>query len=252
MLGSPYNYSIYSDFIESYLPSGFLNIQERDPFMLRLDELMEKNDQFLFVMQMEQIRYLYASKRSKKVLDADFEQLRPSYFQSIVHPDDHNRLTWVNCQLLKVAGGIFQNTSGKALLSYTLRFRNQFGDYVHILGQDYLFYASNPVSAVYAIRIATKVDWFKFKGNYFHQYEGRDLSLFKFPDADLLMISGNFSKRELEILKLIESGLNSKKIAEKLFLSVHTVNTHRSNILAKSGKANISDLIYDLKEQSLL
>lgn len=252
MLGSPYNYSIYFDFVESYLSSGFLNIQESDPIMLRLEELMEENDQFLFVMHMERIRYLYASKRSMKVLDAVPEQLSPSYFQSIVHPDDHNRLSWVNCQLLKVAGEIFQNSSGKALLSYTLRFRNQFGDYVNILGQDYLFYASNPESAVYAIRIATKVDWFNFKGNSFHQYEGRDLSLFRYPDEDLLKITGNFSRRELDILKLIEAGLSSKEIAGKLFISVHTVNTHRSNILAKTDKTHISDLIYDLKEQGLL
>ena len=75
---------------------------------------------------------------------------------------------------------------------------------------------------------------------------------FRFPDEDLLNISHNLSDRELEIVKLIESGLGSKEIADKLFLSVHTVNTHRSNILEKSGKAHISDLIYELKEKGVL
>jgi DNA-binding CsgD family transcriptional regulator len=51
---------------------------------------------------------------------------------------------------------------------------------------------------------------------------------------------------------LIESGLISEEIAEKLFLSVHTVNTHRRNILEKSGKETIAELIYDFKQRRLL
>jgi len=51
---------------------------------------------------------------------------------------------------------------------------------------------------------------------------------------------------------MIQEGLHSEQIAEKLFLSLHTVKTHRKNILEKSGKAHISDLIYLLREQGLL
>jgi DNA-binding NarL/FixJ family response regulator len=90
------------------------------------------------------------------------------------------------------------------------------------------------------------------KKNRFHHYLGDDLSLFKFPDEGLLSIGPNLSDRELEIISLIEKGLSSKQIADKIFLSVHTVNTHRSNILEKSGKASIPDVIYELKEQGLL
>jgi len=42
------------------------------------------------------------------------------------------------------------------------------------------------------------------------------------------------SKRETEVLGLISQGLNSKSIAERLFISVNTVNNHRQNILAKT------------------
>lgn len=43
----------------------------------------------------------------------------------------------------------------------------------------------------------------------------------------------NLSSRESEILRLISNGYNSRSIAEKLFISVHTVNTHRQNIIEK-------------------
>jgi DNA-binding NarL/FixJ family response regulator len=39
--------------------------------------------------------------------------------------------------------------------------------------------------------------------------------------------------REQEILILVASGLSSKEIADKLFISLHTVLTHRKKILKK-------------------
>jgi DNA-binding CsgD family transcriptional regulator len=68
----------------------------------------------------------------------------------------------------------------------------------------------------------------------------------------MLKLGNVLSDREFEIVKLVHLGLNSEQIAEKLFLSKHTINTHRNNILIKTGKAHISDLIYELKERGLL
>jgi len=109
-----------------------------------------------------------------------------------------------------------------------------------------------PYKAVFLIQVVTNIERFKMKKNCFHHYKGKDLSLFKYPHEQLLKICPGLSQRELEIIKLIEKGMSSKQIAEKLFLSVFTVNTHRANMLEKTGKATISDLIYELKEEGLL
>lgn len=45
--------------------------------------------------------------------------------------------------------------------------------------------------------------------------------------------------REREILLLIHQGLLSKEIADKLNLSIYTVNNHRKNILAKLNVDNV-------------
>ena len=78
------------------------------------------------------------------------------------------------------------------------------------------------------------------------------MSLFKYPDEVLLKMGNDLTKREFEIIKLVEKGLSTEKIAKKLFLSAYTINTHRGNILKKSGKAHISDLIYELMEEGKL
>lgn len=51
------------------------------------------------------------------------------------------------------------------------------------------------------------------------------------------------SSREKEILLLIADGLTNPQIAAKLFLSLHTVDSHRKNILTKFSVNNTASLI---------
>lgn len=53
----------------------------------------------------------------------------------------------------------------------------------------------------------------------------------------------NLSVREQEIITLIAEGLTNGQIAEKLFLSTHTVNTHRKNIMQKLGVKNTASIV---------
>jgi DNA-binding NarL/FixJ family response regulator len=54
--------------------------------------------------------------------------------------------------------------------------------------------------------------------------------------------------RESEVLKLIASGLTNKQIADKLFISIKTVETHRKNIMQKLDVHTIADLVkYTIK-----
>lgn len=51
------------------------------------------------------------------------------------------------------------------------------------------------------------------------------------------------SERENEIIVLIAEGHTNEIIAEQLFLSKHTVNTHRKNIMAKLGVKNTAGIV---------
>jgi DNA-binding NarL/FixJ family response regulator len=56
------------------------------------------------------------------------------------------------------------------------------------------------------------------------------------------------TRREKEILQLLADGMKSSKIAEKLFLSSHTIDTHRKNMLQKFNVHNTQSLINRVKE----
>jgi len=51
------------------------------------------------------------------------------------------------------------------------------------------------------------------------------------------------TKREIEVIKLIAEGLTSQDIADKLFISPRTVDTHRRNLLQKLNVKNTAELI---------
>ena len=51
------------------------------------------------------------------------------------------------------------------------------------------------------------------------------------------------TRREKEVLELIADGMTNAEIAQKLFISVTTVDTHRKNLLAKFETKNTAALI---------
>jgi DNA-binding CsgD family transcriptional regulator len=60
------------------------------------------------------------------------------------------------------------------------------------------------------------------------------------------------SKREIEVLKWLMTGMSSQTISEKLHLSTHPVNTHRRNMLEKANAKNTADLIRFALQQGLV
>ena len=60
------------------------------------------------------------------------------------------------------------------------------------------------------------------------------------------------TRREKEILRLIYDGLTGPQIAEKLFLSTYTVETHRKNLLQKFNVNNTQQLLRIAMENKLL
>lgn len=64
-------------------------------------------------------------------------------------------------------------------------------------------------------------------------------------------MSVELSERELQIVQMISKGTPSLQMAEKLNLSIHTINSHRKNILKKLGFKSPAELIaYAVKKAS--
>jgi hypothetical protein len=246
------DYNLYFKFIENFLPISFNCIDRGDPLVHELDDLTESYNQFFYVADAIEMKIHYTSKRSSLMIGIPPEDLTFYHFMEATHPDDIQRLNLGRSKLVKMAQDLYIQEKGHAVLSTNFRMRVPSGEYSDFLIQNYLFYTAIPYKTVFFLKIHTNIDWHKKIKHGYHYYIGTDLSYFRYPDEKMLMKGNVFSEREIEIIKLIEAGLDSEKIADKLFLSVHTVNTHRRNMIEKSGKASMSDLIYYLKERGVL
>lgn len=62
----------------------------------------------------------------------------------------------------------------------------------------------------------------------------------------------HLTTREIEILRFIADGLTNHEIADKLFLSIVTVDTHRKNMLSKLHLKNTASLVKYAADHKLL
>jgi DNA-binding NarL/FixJ family response regulator len=62
----------------------------------------------------------------------------------------------------------------------------------------------------------------------------------------------DLSKRELEVLALIANGKSNREVAEELFISIKTVDTHKMHILDKLGLKNTAELVKYAIKNSLI
>lgn len=252
MVADSQDYSLFFRFIEKFFPTGFKGIDRKDPLILELEEMMENHNQFFYIADTIHMKILFTSKRSMDMMGVDPDELTFYHFMETTHANDIQRLNLGRATLLKRAQELYIAEKGNLLLSTSMRIRNPKGEYSNVLLQNYLFYSTIPYKTVFFLKIHTNIDWFRNIKNGYHYYIGKDFSFFKYPDKKMLMMGNVFSNREFEIIKLIGTGLSSEQIAEKIFVSTNTVNTHRRNILKKTGKAQVSELIYELTERGIL
>jgi len=252
MIKDQRQYDLFFEFIETYSLVGFKGINRHDPLVLALEEMMKSNNQFLSVFDMLRMKTEFVSQGCIQMLGINPEDLTSYHFKEATHPDDLKRHELGLVKMFKIAHELFVAKKGEMFISTNFRIRNSTGNYSNQLIQCYFFYSTVPDNTVYLININTDIDWCKKIKKGYHFYVGNDLSYFRYPDEELLMTGNVFTNREFEIIRMIKEGLESEQIAKKLFLSKHTVNKHRKNILDKTGKAHIAELIYDLQERGLL
>lgn len=62
-------------------------------------------------------------------------------------------------------------------------------------------------------------------------------------DENISSLFPKLSKREREVLNLICQEFSTQEISEKLFISFHTVESHRANLMYKAGVKNTAGLV---------
>jgi DNA-binding CsgD family transcriptional regulator len=252
MITNYQDYGLFFRFIDTFLPTGFKGINRHDPLLLELEMMTENNRQFFYIADILKVEILFTSKMIAQMFGTEPDKLTPDRVFEVRHPDEKDKHVVLRGKIFKTAHDLYNSEKGEMLLSSCLKICNSQNKYVPFLNQAYFFNTEIPYKTVYLIMVLTEVDMYSKKHWENHHYFGNDMSYFRYPDEQLMSTGNIFSKREFEIIQLLAKGLNTKQISDKLFLSPFTVNTHRSNILQKSGKASVHELLSWLTEIGML
>jgi len=247
------DYSLFYKFFVTYSDQDFKGINPSDPLMKELNSYMDNNRQLFYIADVISLEIKFISKGVKSMFGIDPDKVKTGFFLTTTHPEDLKRHHLARSKLISVAEELYIQKSGTKIISSNFRGRKpESKEYADYLYQSFIFYSKIPYESAFLILVITDISEFEkpFKG--FHYYIGNDPKIFRFPDKKLLSSGLIFSHSEFRIIELLEQGFSTKEIASKFFRSPLTINTHRSNIIRKAGKASTAEVIRELKEMGLL
>jgi DNA-binding CsgD family transcriptional regulator len=247
------DYSLFYKFFITYSEGDFKGINPNDPLMLELDHYMDQNNQLFYITDVIGLEIKFISKGVNTMFGISQDKVSTGFFLTTTHAEDLKRHHLARAKLISVAQEIYMQKSGTCIISANFRGRKLgTSDYANYLYQCFIFYSKIPYESTFLILVITDISGFENIHKGFHYYIGNNPKVFRFPDEELLSTGSIFSFTEFRIVELIEQGLSTKEIAEKLFRSPLTINTHRSNIIKKAGKSSITEVIRELKGNGLL
>ena len=127
-----------------------------------------------------------------------------------------------------------------------LELKNVFGDYQWYLVDTVLIEVDESGFPIRTLITCTNINQFKKDDCIYYNIMKKNndgvYEVMLEGTADKKISELKLTKRELEIINLISRGLTNKQIAEKLFISVNTVQTHRKSIMKKTQCTGTADL----------
>jgi DNA-binding CsgD family transcriptional regulator len=202
-------------------------------------------------------KHVFSSYNMEELFGFDMlsiEKIGNKYINSRTHPDDYLSLTRNGISLLR----FFYSTPVDERIKYKLineyRILNAQDKYLRVIEQHQVLELDprgNVWLALAVMDISPNQE----------EYQGVKSQLFNYKTGQLVPVPTSQSdavgkpeltQRERQVLELIRDGYFSKEISEKLFISVHTVNTHRQRILEKLGVDNSMEAVKYASQLGLL
>jgi DNA-binding CsgD family transcriptional regulator len=226
--------------------------------MLDLDVFSKTGMFFYFLIDTVKKEYTYISPSAEMITGYDSKEWMAGGFQfafDMCHPEDRNPSQEVHRQVM-----IWHNelpfhlkTTCEYINNYRINHLN--GHTIKILRQTRFVKIDKYGNPLIILGICQDISPFKTDDHIVLQMRGYDEVKKEKIQKETVFYPANIdiqlSERELEILNCIYKGLNIEGITEKLFISAHTVQSHRKNMLAKNDCHTMPELIYKARKQGL-
>lgn len=205
-------------------------------------------NQFFFIIDLLNFTNIYTSKSTDKILGFKMDKYPFMFGLSLIHPDDKSIIYKAIIKSIAIIELMIINKVPvyEYVFNLTYRLQTSNGSYLKFLNQNSCYRVEEKTNLLYFISSFTDITFLNTPNDVHLSITGPKSDLFKFPDDELIHLLENipiFSKRENEILRLMYEGKTTKEISEILNISFLTAQTHRKNMLQKSGCKNSSQII---------
>jgi DNA-binding CsgD family transcriptional regulator len=212
-----------------------------------LEKLSEVENSSVSVVDLFKKKYIFLGSRNLEPFEnllGEYEPQDAFYYVQLFHPDDLP----IVMDSYKKTFNFFLNQPAEERKNYKLiqnfRQRDKYGKYLNVILQLVVLELDKKGNIWLALilddLLPDKISFGGVKRRVVNIKSGK-ICLFKNelePNKKTIL-----STREVEVLGLVSKGFASKEIADKLFLSINTVNNHRQNILEKVRASNTSEAV---------
>lgn len=219
----------------------------------KIKNKLAKISSYYFIFDTNHNLFDYVDKNISQILGFKRKEITVEFYLSLIHPDDLHSILNHEVHLQKFLATLPSGKRKNYIFRSDFRLKNSAGNYIRIL-QESMIYELNKNGSIAKLIINHKnivglrlmdncsLSFIGLDGepSYFNVVNERSFT----QDNDVIL-----TKREMEILALLAEGLTNAEIAERLFISVHTVGTHRKNIFAKTDSSSVLELILYAQEK---
>jgi len=213
-----------------------------------LDELSIGITGSASIFDMYKKDHVYLSDKFEDIFGWDMKRAKEEgldYIDSRIHPDDGIELLECGIAMITMMLPLDPAICRDYKMVADYRVMNARGDYVRVIEQHTLLEFDKNGYPWLALAVMDLSPYTDIQSPYRSRLINfKTGQVFLFPPQDKEKMSRvPLTSREKEVLQLISQGLVSKEIADKLYISVNTVNTHRQRIIEKLNVSNTAEAV---------
>jgi len=169
---------------------------------------------------------------------------------AIIHPRDRYQVSELSRKMIEIGYRERYREPLRDVFYIDYRVRHKEGHYLKVNRSTAVYEDRRESGLLLILGLIRDIDYLCSGDSVHYHYVGKQEKIIReMLDSAFRM---EFTRRELEVLRLIARGFSSREIALRLNISFFTVNTHRRNMLSKISGRNATDLINYAKENGIL
>lgn len=214
--------------------------------------LLKASNSYSYMIDYRTGGYIYMSDTFKEVVDYPVQLLKKEglwHYLRLIHPQDRKIINEnIFGHIIKFLAGTVLKPDLKYRFIFNYRIQKPNGDILTIRQINNFIKVDNFGRPLVNMGVCTvipfpvpdhKITFLAQSQNSHQTWENEDVKTF-IPDQTL---KSYLSPSELKVLHWIRNGYNSERIAEALNRSLHTIKTHRKNMLEKTKCKNTAELL---------